>query len=58
MKSIPYPVRKLASNLILKAPIKKSKVMNVKAGLLGAKGAAELYEISNEEEPLAKEICQ
>ena len=57
MKSIPYPIRKLASNLILGAPIKKSKVLNVKAGLLGAKGAAELYEISNEEEPLAKEIC-
>lgn len=57
MKNIPYPVRKLASSLILKAPIKKSKVVNVKAGLLGAKGAAELYEISNEEEPLAKEIC-
>ncbi len=57
MKSIPYPVRKLASSLILNAPIKKSKVVNVKAGLLGAKGPAELYEISNEEEPLAKQIC-
>lgn len=57
MKKIPYPVRKLASSLILNAPIKKSKVLNVKAGLLGAKGAAQLYEISNEEEPLAKEVC-
>lgn len=57
MKKIPYPVRKLASSLILNAPVKKSKVMNVKAGLLGAKGAASLYEISNEEEPLAKRIC-
>ena len=33
------------------------KVVNVKAGLLGAKGPAALYEISNEEEPVAKEIC-
>ncbi len=57
MKSIPYPVRKLASSLILNAPVKKSKVMNVKAGLLGARGPAELYELSNEEEPVAKEIC-
>ena len=57
MKAIPYPVRKLASSLILHAPIKKSKVINVKAGLLGAKGPAELYEISNEEEPLAKQVC-
>lgn len=57
MKSIPYPVRKLASSLILHVPVKKSKVVNVKAGLLGAKGPAQLYEISNEEEPVAKEIC-
>lgn len=57
MKSIPYPIRRLASSLILKAPVKKSKVVNVKAGLLGAKGPAALYEISNEEEPLAKEVC-
>ncbi len=57
MKNIPYPVRKLASSLILNAPVKKSKVVNVKAGLLGAKGPAALYEISNEEEPVAKEIC-
>lgn len=57
MKAIPYPIRKLASSLILNAPVKKSKVVNVKAGLLGAKGPAALYEISNEEEPLAKEVC-
>ena len=57
MKKIPYPVRKLAGSLILNAPVKKSKIINVKAGLLRAKGVAQLYEISNEEEPLAKEIC-
>lgn len=58
MKAIPYPIRKMASSLILNAPVKKSKVMKVKAGLLGAKGPAELYEISNEEEPLAKKISK
>ena len=57
MKAIPYPVRKLASNLILHAPVKLNKVYQTKASLLGAKGASELYEISNEEEPLAKEVC-
>lgn len=56
MKSVPYPVRKLASNLILHAPVKLNKVQSTKAMLLGAKGAEELYELSNEEEPLAKEI--
>ena len=57
MKKIPYPVRKLASSLILHAPMKLNKVYQTKASLLGAKGASQLYEISNEEEPLAKEVC-
>ncbi|MCI5585203.1 MAG: asparagine synthase (glutamine-hydrolyzing) [Lachnospiraceae bacterium] len=57
MKNIPYPVRKLVSSLVLKAPVNLSKVHQTKALLLGAKGAEELYELSNEEEPLAKEIC-
>lgn len=56
MKSIPYPVRKLASSILLHAPIKGNKVLSTKAMLLGAKGPEELYELSNEEEPLAKEI--
>ena len=57
MKSIPYPIRKLASNLILHAPAQLSKDYKTRANLLRAKGAAQLYEISNEEEPLAKEVC-
>ncbi len=57
MKKVPYPVRKLVSSLVLKAPLPLSKVHRTKAHLLGAKGAEELYELSNEEEPLAKEIC-
>ena len=57
MKGIPYPIRKLASSLILHAPAKLSKAYTTRANLLGAKGPAELYEISNEEEPLAKMVC-
>lgn len=56
MKNVPYPIRRLCSNLILSAPVKKSKVMNTKAMLLGAKSAETLYELSNEEEPLAGKI--
>lgn len=56
MKSIPYPVRKLASSILLHAPIQGNKVLSTKAMLLGAKGESDLYELSNEEEPLAKKI--
>lgn len=57
MRAVPYPVRKLVSNLVLNAPTKLTKEYKTRASLLGAKGVADLYEISNEEEPLAKEIC-
>lgn len=58
MKSVPYPIRKLVSSLVLKAPVKLGKIASTKAMLLGAKGPEELYEISNEEEPLAKKISK
>ena len=58
MKGIPYPVRKLASALVLKAPVRLGKIASTKAMLLGAKGPEELYELSNEEEPLAKKITR
>lgn len=57
MKNIPYSVRKLASSLILNAPVSLSKIQKTKASLLAAKNEGDLYEISNEEEPLSKEIC-
>lgn len=57
MKSTPYSLRKLASSLILHAPAKLNKNYVTRANLLGAKGPAQLYEISNEQEPLAKQIC-
>ena len=58
MKAVPYPVRKLAGSLVLKAPVKLGKIASTKAMLLRAKGPEELYEISNEEEPLAKKISK
>ncbi len=63
MKSVPYPVRKLASELIVHNPFVKDKVHQTKGMLLGAKNPAQLYELSNQEEPLAlnvsknKEFC-
>ena len=57
MKFIPYPLRKLGSNLVLHAPAKISRNYKTRANLLGAKGPAQLYEISNEQEPLAKQVC-
>ena len=49
MKAVPYPLRKLAGSLVLKAPVKLGKIASTKAMLLRAKGPEELYEISNEE---------
>lgn len=57
IKKIPYPARKLASSLVLHAPIKKDRVTIVKGERLGAKGPADLYRISAQEEPIARQIC-
>lgn len=57
MRGIPYPLRKMASQLMLMGPGKGNKVYQTKANLLGARGPAQLYELSNEEEPLARKIC-
>lgn len=57
LRKIPYPIRKLASSLVLHAPSKVRKEYITRANLLGAKGPAHLYEISNEEEPMAKKVC-
>lgn len=57
MKSTPYPVRKLCSDLILKMPFgKNNQVLQTKAYLMGAKSAEHLYELSNAQEPLCKLI--
>ena len=57
MKNYPYGLRKLCSELVLHAPFgKNNQVLQTKAYLLGAKSPENLYELSNAQEPLSKEI--
>ncbi len=58
MKSVPYPIRKLASDLIVHNPLITNKVHQTKGMLLGAKNPAKLYELSNQEEPLSLKISK
>lgn len=57
MKSIPYPVRKLASDILVHVPY-KNKIYQNKAFLLGAKGPENLYERSNQEEILSLSVAK
>lgn len=51
MKSYPYGIRKLCSNLLVGNPlIKNNQMLQTKAYLLGAKSAEHLYELSNAQE--------
>jgi asparagine synthase (glutamine-hydrolysing) len=51
MRKVPYPIRKLASSLLVGNPLVKSnQVAQTKAYLLGAKSAEHLYELSNAQE--------
>lgn len=57
MKGYPYGIRKLCSELVLHAPFgRNNQMLQTKAYLLGAKSPEHLYEISNAQEPLSKEI--
>lgn len=57
MKNYPYGLRKLCSELVLHSPFgKNNQVLQTKAYLLGAKSPENLYELSNAQEPLSKEI--
>lgn len=58
MKAVPYPVRKLCSELIVHNPFVKDKVHQTKGMLLGARNPAQLYELSNKEEPLSMEVSK
>ncbi|MBD5451123.1 MAG: asparagine synthase (glutamine-hydrolyzing) [Lachnospiraceae bacterium] len=51
MKSYPYPVRKVASSLLVNCPlIQNRQILQTKAYLLGAKNPEHLYELSNAQE--------
>lgn len=56
MKSVPYGIRKLASQLVLHSPLSNKEIYRVKGTLLGAKGPSDLYRLSMEREPLIKNI--
>lgn len=56
MKSVPYGIRKLASELVLHSPLSNKEIYRVKGTLLGAKGPSDLYRLSMEREPLIKNI--
>lgn len=57
MKDYPYGLRKLCSSLVLACPLtKKNQLIQTKANLLRAKSPENLYEISNEQEPLSTRI--
>lgn len=56
MKSVPYGIRKLASELVLHSPLSNKEIYRVKGTLLGAKGPSDLYRLSMEREPLIKDI--
>lgn len=56
MKSVPYGIRKLASELVLHSPLSNKEIYRVKGTLLGAKDPSDLYRLSMEREPLIKDI--
>ena len=56
MKSVPYGIRKLASQLVLHSPLSNKEIYRVKGTLLGAGGPSDLYRLSMEREPLIKDI--
>ena len=56
MKSVPYGIRKLASELVLHSPLSNKEIYRVKGTLLGGKGPSDLYRLSMEREPLIKDI--
>ncbi len=56
MKSVPYGIRKLASELVLHSPLSNKEIYRVKGTLLGGKDPSDLYRLSMEREPLIKDI--
>lgn len=57
MANVPYPIRKVSSELLLHSPFLRSEKSQTKSLLLGAKGEGHLYQLSSEREPLSKKIA-
>ncbi len=58
MRKVPYPIRKICSDLVLHTPMRKNKDFCVRGRLLAARGPEKLYEISNQEENIANAIAK
>ncbi len=58
MSKVPYPIRKICSDLVLHTPMRKNKDFCVRGRLLAARGPEKLYEISNQEENIANAIAK
>ena len=58
MRKVPYPIRKVCSDLVLHTPMRKNKDFCVRGRLLAARGPEKLYEISNQEENIANAIAK
>lgn len=57
MKGIPYGIRKPVSRLLLKSPLSKREVYEIKSNYLGVRGPAGLYGLMPKaEQPLAEKI--
>jgi asparagine synthase (glutamine-hydrolysing) len=58
MKNVPYPIRRLASSLLVGNPLTKNNmILQTKAYLLGAKSPENLYERSNAQEASSLNIA-
>ncbi|RKM59801.1 asparagine synthase (glutamine-hydrolyzing) [Butyrivibrio sp. CB08] len=58
VKKIPYPVRKLASGIMLASPMTKDEVSYTKSVYLGAKSPYELHRMEREQDDLTKRIAK
>ena len=57
IRKIPQPIRKTAGEIILHSPIGKSQAMKTRALVLQAEGVESLYQLSNMEDMLTRQIA-
>ncbi len=57
MQGIPYPIRKVASSIVLGSPLKNRDIYRIKGTLLGAEGPVDIHRMEHETDPLTKRIA-
>ena len=57
MHGIPYPIRKVASSIVLNSPLKNKDIYRIKGTLLGAEGPVDIHRMEHETDPLTKKIA-